>query len=457
MKIKLTILILSTLVINNISKAQLSGYAFSKSISVANTSTATAINYQIRLTVNTQILIAASQMLASGNDIRFAKTCNGSTPYNYWIESGINTPTTVIWVKVDTILPASSRTFFMFHGNSGAVASSSIPLVFSYAGSSTDSVSGGTSGGSFNSQRGFRFSPNVDILVTSLGKNEPNGSVRYVTLFDNTSTSIITQQQVSGPLGVYSYTALPSPIWLSQGTQYVIQLYQGAADGYYYGTSTQIDSRLTLFDMLYCNSCTQNTFPTSSLTGMHYGYADFLFYYRNMVTPAPTYTINSSAIPVITAISNNSLICVGNSSTLTASGASSYAWNTGATSPVIVVTPTITTTYSVVGQSSNGCLASTVITQSVSLCAGVNNISDVGLQYNIYPNPTSGIVNIDLENCNEKNSKIQIANAIGQIVISENINSKHLSFNMQNFPAGIYIVKIIENGNIITTQKIVKQ
>jgi hypothetical protein len=457
MKTKFTLLILSILFINNISKAQLSGYTFAKSITVSNSSAITAVNYQIRLTINTQILIAASQMQANGNDIRFGKTCNGSTLYKYWIESGINTPTTVIWVKIDTILSGTDRTFFMFHGNSGAGASSSIPLVFSYAGSSTDSVSGGTSGGSINSQRGFRFSPNVDILVTSLGKNEPNGTDRYVTLFDNTSTSIIAQQQVSGPLGVYSYSALPNPIWLTHGAQYVIQLYQGATDGYYYGSSTQIDSRLTLFDMKYCNSCTQNTFPTNTLAGMHYGYADFLFYYRNMVSPEPTYVLGSSVIPIITAITNNSLICLGGSSTLTASGASSYAWNTGSTNSVIVVTPTSTTTYSVVGQSSIGCLASTIITQSVSICASVNSISQGGLQYNIFPNPTSGILNIDLENINERNSKIQITNVMGQIIISENINSKHLSFNMQNFSAGIYFVKIIENDHIIATQKIVKQ
>ncbi len=457
MKTKLTLFILITILINNISKAQLSGYTFAKSITVANTSTTNAVNYQIKLTVNTQILIAASQMLASGNDIRFGKTCDGSTLFNYWIESGINTPSTIIWVKVDTILPGTSKTIFMFHGNSGATTASSIPLVFSYAGSSTDSVSGGTSGGSVNSQRGFRFSPNVDILVTSFGKNEPNGTTRYVTLFDNTSTTIITQQQINGLIGTYSYTPLPSPIWLTQGTQYVIQLFQGATDGYYYGSSTQIDSRLTLYDMKYCNSCTQNTFPTSSLTGMHYGYADFLFYYRNMVIPAPTFTINSSALPIITAVSNNSIICVGNSSTLTVSGASSYAWNTGSTASSIVVTPTTTTTYSVVGQSSNGCLASTAITQSVSLCAGVNNVSKANFQYNIYPNPTSGIINVDLENVNEKITKIQIENAVGQMVISENINSKHFTFNIQNFPAGIYFVKIIEGGNIVATQKVVKQ
>ena len=40
--------------------------------------------------------------------------------------------------------------------------------------------------------------------------------------------------------------------------------------------------------MRYCNSCTQNTFPTSILTSYHYGNPDLMFYYKQNVTPAPT-------------------------------------------------------------------------------------------------------------------------------------------------------------------------
>ena len=48
---------------------------------------------------------------------------------------------------------------------------------------------------------------------------------------------------------------------------------------------------LTYYDMRYCNGCTQNTFPTSSLGGMHYGYSDFEFATRQQVSPEPTAAI----------------------------------------------------------------------------------------------------------------------------------------------------------------------
>ena len=456
MKTKITLLMMSAILFTTIVKAQIAGYSYAKSITVTNTSSVSAINYQLRLTVNTQSLIAASQMQPSGDDIRFGKKCSASAIYNHWIESGINTATTVIWVKVDTLLAGASKTFFMYHGNPTAISTSSIPSVFINAGSATDSVAIGAAGGSAGSQRGFKFSPNLDILVTSLGKREPTGTTRYVTLFDNTSTAILAQQQVSGPLGSYSYTTLPNPIWLSQGSQYIIQLYQGTGDGYYFGTSSQIDSRLTFFDMRYCNSCTQNTFPTSSIAGMHYGNADFLFYYKNTITPTPSYTINSVALPTVTAISSSSLICVGTTVTLTATGATTYSWSNGALGSVTLVTPTTTTTYTVVGTNSVNCSNNASITQSVSICTSLNSLLNNDLNYSLYPNPTSGIINIDIETKNNGLFKIELLNAIGQVIMTETSESNRFTFNLQNYPAGIYFVKLIEQNRVIALEKIIK-
>ncbi len=42
-------------------------------------------------------------------------------------------------------------------------------------------------------------------------------------------------------------------------------------------------------------------------------------------------------------------LCQGNNVTLSASGGNTYTWNTGATTPSIIVTPTVTTNYTVVG------------------------------------------------------------------------------------------------------------
>ena len=89
------------------------------------------------------------------------------------------------------------------------------------------------------------------------------------------------------------------------------------------------------------------------------------------VYPQPTITVNSPTI------------CIGTTTTLTASGASTYTWNTSATTASITQSPTITTNnYSVTGTDANGCIntatASITVnplpivsaTGSTTICAG---------------------------------------------------------------------------------------
>ncbi|MCC6180680.1 MAG: choice-of-anchor L domain-containing protein, partial [Bacteroidia bacterium] len=60
-------------------------------------------------------------------------------------------------------------------------------------------------------------------------------------------------------------------------------------------------------------------------------------------------------------------VCAGQPATLTATGATSYTWSTGSTSSSIVVTPTITTTYTVGGSNIGTCIQSSkVVTVTVN-------------------------------------------------------------------------------------------
>ena len=52
---------------------------------------------------------------------------------------------------------------------------------------------------------------------------------------------------------------------------------------------------------------------------------------------------------LITTIIGNSTVCPGSSATLTAFGATNYTWSTGATTQSIIVTPTVTTSYTLTG------------------------------------------------------------------------------------------------------------
>lgn len=73
--------------------------------------------------------------------------------------------------------------------------------------------------------------------------------------------------------------------------------------------------------------------------------------------------------PVVSA--NSSTICMGGFATLTATGANTYTWNNTSIASSMIASPPITTTYSVTGESIQGCLntatASVVINNNPSL------------------------------------------------------------------------------------------
>lgn len=353
--------------------AQPAGWTYSTPYQITNNVASTVVNYQAQLTINTQALVTGGQMLASGADIRFGKDCAGNTLYNYWIQSGMNTTTTVIWVKIDTLLPSASRTFYMFYGNSAATTVSAIPGVFNGPMSSTDSTANTSLSGSANAQRGFRFSPTEDILVTAFGKSEPSANPRYVTLFDNATQAILSQQQVSGPSAQWSYQNIASPLWLTSGTQYLLEIFfPSGDDAYYFGAAPTMGQHIVYHDMRYCNGCTQNTFPTNSLGGMLYGYVDLWYWTKTNVSPAPTV----SAGTALTYNAPDQSFCAGDSVMVgtTATGGTgpyTYSWSpsTGISSPTSATTyanPASTTTYTVTITDNTGCVTTDDVTVTVN-------------------------------------------------------------------------------------------
>jgi MYXO-CTERM domain-containing protein len=279
--------------------AQPTGYTRASGIGVNNSSVSTLANYQVRLVINTQTLIAAGQMRTDANDMVFTLANCGSPVLGHWIESGVNTASTVVWVKVPS-LPSGVTRLAMWYSNAGAAATSAPRAVFIGAGASNDPISSTNQvivtsiGTADNTQRGFRFSPNVPALVVDFGKREPTGTNKIVTLFNFTTQGIVRQVTVPGALGSYVYTPT-APFWLTAGQQYLLQIYGAPGESYYYGVSSQIAPDLTYYDLRYCNSCNQNTFPLDILAGYHYGNPDLRYYKRLTNSPEPTQTTVTSA------------------------------------------------------------------------------------------------------------------------------------------------------------------
>lgn len=110
----------------------------------------------------------------------------------------------------------------------------------------------------------------------------------------------------------------------------------------------------------YTNVTTGSGTNTSSYTTPTLSAGNY--YYRMMATcngtingPSNEVTVTVVAPSSPSIVSTTSVVCAGNTATLSASGASSYTWNTGATTSSIVVTPTNSSYYFVTGAGSSPC------------------------------------------------------------------------------------------------------
>ncbi len=67
----------------------------------------------------------------------------------------------------------------------------------------------------------------------------------------------------------------------------------------------------------------------------------------------------------------------------------------------------------------------------------------------VYPNPATDVIVID----NANQSTVSIINMMGQVVVSQYINSEHANMDISQLPEGTYIVRM-EKGSEINTQKL---
>ncbi|MBI2721104.1 MAG: PKD domain-containing protein [Bacteroidetes bacterium] len=169
-------------------------------------------------------------------------------------------------------------------------------------------------------------------------------------------------------------------------------------------------------------------------------------------TGSSTVSITVNSAPNISASSNTPLLCTGQSASISATGAVTYTWSNGMNGTPIVVSPTVNTTYTVNGTDANGCQNSSVITQFVSICTGINNLSNNTSVFVVYPNPNKGDFTIELS----ETSEIIIYNLLAEIIVDKVMTQGKHSINLDNKAAGVYFVKSM-SGNKRQVVKLIVQ
>jgi hypothetical protein len=94
---------------------------------------------------------------------------------------------------------------------------------------------------------------------------------------------------------------------------------------------------------------------------------------------------------------------------------------------------------------------------SVTLPTGINQSMSTENDIEIFPNPSTGLINIHTSTKNEEEQFVEVYNLLGaKIHVSEKSKLSNYTLNLSNQPKGVYVVKIYR-GEKCMTRKIIVQ
>jgi hypothetical protein len=289
----------------------------------------------------------------------------------------------------DVIVPFNSDTQLGFITNATVTSGSAVVPVTSTVGLTVGNV--------ISSGYGFP----TGTTITAIGANSftaganatsavtgsirfMNGEMRYETLGSAPNRTLVVQWlrmrkygSTSGPDDYFNYQ-----VRLEETTNNISIVYGPFANGINSGNYEVGLRGITTSDFNNRTTATSWASTTAGIANSDFCVADAT------VMPSPGLTFkwstNVNALPSVSlAVTGNTLNCGGTATNvITASGANTYSWSTGATSASINPTSTISTVYTVVGTATNGCSASqsssivvssapvVSVTGASSVCAG---------------------------------------------------------------------------------------
>ncbi len=164
-----------------------------------------------------------------------------------------------------------------------------------------------------------------------------------------------------------------------------------------------------------------------------------------------------NALPVLNPVASATMICAGESSSITVGAAAMYVWNnSNANTPAVtsnsvyVVSPTLPTTYSVTGTSADGCVATSTIALNVQACTGLKESENEKLV--VWPNPTNGQLTVQVTS----QANITVINQLGQVVLTTPVPAGNNNISLSDYANGVYFIQV-QTGNSLKSIKVIKQ
>ena len=181
----------------------------------------------------------------------------------------------------------------------------------------------------------------------------------------------------------------------------------------------------------------------------------FIFTIKDNFCPVPGVTTKSLLVKV----AGPTIYTAGNSIAVSFPGIT-VQWYLNGTLIIgatdTLYTPTQSGTYSMIATTSNGC---TLLSNSMYIgFAGVDNIHDQDIVFEVFPNPSIGntILNVLLQNVKTGSNLIRVIDITGKIVkqipIYISTRNEHLLIDLGDLSTGVFTINISSDGKIYQKQ-----
>ncbi|HRD37491.1 MAG TPA: T9SS type A sorting domain-containing protein, partial [Bacteroidia bacterium] len=147
-------------------------------------------------------------------------------------------------------------------------------------------------------------------------------------------------------------------------------------------------------------------------------------------------------------------ICAGQTNSVIATGATTYSWNTGATTQAISVTPSVTTTYTVTG-TTGACSNMATATVTVNTCTGLNEIAS-DFDFKLFPNPANHFVTVVLTEL-YSDTYFELYDLNGKLILKEILSNNQTTISTKEIASGAYLFKVTNTNGTIKQGKLVKE
>ena len=400
----------------NTAFAQLVGWQYNVPVVITETSGTAISNYQVGISFDTQTLINAGKMNVDASDLRVGEDILGSSLLYHWIEKGINTTNTIIWVKIPFIAANDSVTIYFFYGNPSALSTSNVDSTLNsfYGGAIPGTVTTvsntipfGRGDGYFGTYKGFTYQNieeffvlpgtqvcfdlgalndvditiNLDICATTVNGNNICDGIGYSNLLSGKTASTPLGNTVCSDFelcfdidSLYHFWGQGMKLRISASGGFVLD---NIANYNLCGT-TSSDASGKFVERFWNDE--------SSISQDYIGGFVVDGYTRtNTVTPEPSQSIGSESLMTFVSV-NDIQICSGDSGILAVlidTNSSlvppyTFTWtpSTGLacnTCQSTYASPTTTTVYTVIVTDSNGIQDSAIATVTVSSSLPIAN------------------------------------------------------------------------------------